>query len=218
MSRGKQHKFLTIGQADNVIEPGKALFSNLKGEWSSKFAFDNDNPIVLELGCGRGEYCIGLASVFPDQNFIGLDIKGDRLFRGSQNAYNLELKNVLFLRAPAFCLPDFFVDQQIDQIWLTFPDPQSRPRDQKHRLTHPDFLQIYKKILAPNGLVHLKTDSQLLYDYTLETIKNMGLQIDFQTQDLYQLPFDPILHGIQTCFEKKYLQKNVSIKYLRFKF
>lgn len=216
MGKNKLKRFAANQVAENVIEEGKALFTTIKGNWSSLF-FKNQNPIVLEIGCGNGEYTTGLATVFPDKNFIGCDIKGARIFKGSQFAIENNLQNVGFLRNRIEFILDYFAENEVSEIWITFPDPQLKDNREKHRLTHLRFLKLYKQILKKGGIIHLKTDSRELMDYTLEVIKNENLSIFNQSFDLYSnLALVELNKGIQTKYEKVYLERGKKINYVSF--
>ncbi|MFY7787654.1 MAG: tRNA (guanosine(46)-N7)-methyltransferase TrmB, partial [Thermoflexibacteraceae bacterium] len=175
MARNKTFRFEQNKVADNVIEPNKPLFDQIKGKWNELF-FKNNNPIVLELACGRGEYTIGLAKNFPDKNFIGIDIKGDRLWKGSQKAIEENLTNVAFLRIHIEELENYFAVGEANEIWIIHPDPRPKKRDARRRLTSPRFLSIYKNILQNLGTLRLKTDSTILYEYSLEVFQSTLLQ------------------------------------------
>lgn len=216
MTRRKTHRFLQNAESQNVIEVGKPLYKTIRGNWRSDY-FKNDNPIVLELACGKGEYTVGLSQAFPDKNFIGVDIKGDRIARGSKAAQDLGLTNVAFLRTDINFLHEFFAKQEVNEIWITFPDPQPRPRQEKHRLTHPRFLAIYKELFVPGGTLHLKTDNPELFAYSLEQVQAMGCT-DLQfTTDLYNSPLNGIHIGIKTKYEQLFFDKGFTINYLQCK-
>ncbi|MBD2754403.1 tRNA (guanosine(46)-N7)-methyltransferase TrmB [Spirosoma validum] len=216
MTRRKTHRFLHNAGSANVIEVGKPLYKTIRGRWRQDY-FGNDNPIVLELACGKGEYTIGLAQAFPDTNFIGVDIKGDRIARGSKAAQNLGLTNVAFLRTDINFLTEFFQPAEVNEIWITFPDPQPRPRQEKHRLTHPRFLTIYKTLLAQNGTLHLKTDNPELFAYSVERIEEFGfVNLQF-TYDLYNSQLNTIHLGIKTKYEELFYNKGFTINYLQCK-
>ncbi|GAB3989770.1 hypothetical protein GCM10028807_15390 [Spirosoma daeguense] len=203
-------------ESSNVIEVGKPLYKTIRGCWRADY-FKNDNPIVLELACGKGEYTIGLGQAFPQTNFIGVDIKGDRIARGSQIAQRLGLSNVAFLRTDINFLEEFFAQQEVDEIWITFPDPMPRPKQEKHRLTHPRFLELYKKVIKANGTLHLKTDSPELFNYSLQQI-NDGQFVDLQfTTDLYNSHLNAIHIGIKTKYEQLFFDKGFTINYLQCK-
>ncbi len=176
--------------------------------------FKNDNPIVLELGCGKGEYTVGLAELFPDKNFIGIDIKGARMHRGATDAKNKGLKNVAFVRTRIEYIKAFFAANEVDEIWLTFPDP--RMKRVNKRLSSTRFLQLYINFLKPGGLVHLKTDSNFLYTYTAEMVKENAFKVEVDESDLYSSGYDDEILSIQTHYESKWLKHGLSIKYLKF--
>lgn len=188
-----------------------------KGKWGEVF-FKNSNPIVLELGCGRGEYTVGLAKEFPDKNFLGIDVKGDRIWFGSTAAQENNFSNVGFLRAQIQRLEDFFDEGEVSEIWITFPDPRPKVRDAKRRLTSPRFLKMYRKILSPKGIIHLKTDNTPLYEYTLEVLEGISANVIAHTDDLYNSTLVNEHLGIKTRFEKSFFEKGFNIKYLKFYF
>jgi tRNA (guanine-N7-)-methyltransferase len=217
MARTKLIKFKEIEQSNIVIERSKDIFTKTKGQWSE--LFDNTNPIILELGCGNGEYTNGLAILNFDNNYIGVDIKGERIGTAARFATENKLGNVRYLRTQIQLLELFFAPGEISEIWITFPDPQ--PNNPKKRLTSERFLDIYSKIMVNGGIIHLKTDSKLLFDYTLELLqknnfKNFISQNLIYTKDLYKSEYLVSHQGIKTTFEKKYLAKGEKIKYLRF--
>lgn len=189
----------------------------LKGKWRENF-FHNDNPIVLELGCGKGEYTVGLAQRFKDKNFIGVDIKGARMWSGATEARDRGMRNVAFLRTHIEMIDSFFAADEVDEIWITFPDPQMKKV--RKRLTSTRFLELYRKILKPGGVIHLKTDSPFLYTYTrLLVEKNAGtLPLLKQTDNLYANPegVDDIL-DIKTHYERQWLERGLTIKYISFR-
>lgn len=213
MSRKKSIRFVQVKENLNVLEPGKVLYENIKGNWNSIF-FQNENPIVLEIGCGKGEYTIGLAKLFPEKNFIGIDIKGDRIAVGSNNAIVQDLKNVGFLRIKVQDLISFFEKDEVSEIWITFPDPQPLKSGIKRRLTNDRFLEMYKSILIEDGILHLKTDSELLFDYTLERLEAFGTKDLVFTKDLYQSDLNVRHFGIKTRFEEIFTNKGFLINYL----
>ena len=217
MGRNKLQKFAENEQNANVIQPGKALFETIKGKWNELY-FKNDNDIVLELACGRGEYTVGLAEVYPDKNFIGIDLKGDRIWKGSNAALDKGLSNVAFLRCHISHLLDFFAANEVADIWIVFPDPRKKDRDERRRLTFPRYLDIYKQILRPEGYVRLKTDSPELFDYTLETLQEQPIKDLIHTRELYQSEWAAEHHGITTRYEATFSAKGFSIKYLKFRF
>lgn len=216
MGRSKLEKFAAIAERENVVEPGDDQYGQLKGMWREAF-FDNGNPLILEIGCGRGEYTVGMARLYPDKNFLGLDIKGARIWKGSTLAVDEALYNVAFLRTFIENLEDNFAEGEVDEIWVTFPDPRPKDRDIKRRLTSPRFLDLYAKMLRPGGIVHLKTDSQLLFAYTLEVLQERQPKDLRYTHDLYQSELQEHTMGIYTTYEKRYLEEGIKIKYLQFK-
>ncbi len=190
------------------------FYENCIGKWRSNY-FKNDNPIVLELGCGKGEYTLGLGKLFPDKNFIGIDLKGDRLASGAIIAQEQKLVNVCFLRIQLQFITDFFENNEIDEIWITFPDPRPKDRDEKKRLTFSNFLEKYHQILKAGGLIHLKTDSDSLFDYSLMSIDEPNWEKIIISQNLYQSEWNNEHFGIKTRFEEIFHNKGFSIKYLR---
>ncbi|WAC14239.1 tRNA (guanosine(46)-N7)-methyltransferase TrmB [Dyadobacter pollutisoli] len=215
MARKKLHHYEFSAKADNVIEAGKSLYTEVKGQWN-KLYFNNENPIVVELACGKGEYTVGLGKVFPDKNFIGMDIKGDRIARGSFMATEQNLRNVAFLRAGIQYSNEFFDKDELSEIWLIHPDPQVRDRDENKRLTNPDFLNRYAHYLHKDGLFCLKTDSTFLYDYSLETISQSGrFQILEHTDDLYTSHLLDEHFGVKTHYESIFTAKGHTIKYIK---
>ena len=220
MGKNKLMKFAAVKEFDNFYEPVIKEPFDLKGKWCEEH-FKNDHPIVLELGCGKGEYSVGLAKHFPEKNFIGVDIKGARMFIGAEQALKEGLKNVAFLRTRIDFIADFFAKDEIDEIWLTFSDPQ--PKKVNKRLSAPPFIERYKKILKPGGIVHLKTDSDLLFEYTEEQIGEQNYECLELTWDLYgELPenIDPVtrdIFHIKTHYEKLFTSRGSVIKYCKFK-
>lgn len=214
MARRKLHRFEFNANAQNVIERGKELYTSIKGKWREKY-FKNDNPIVLELACGKGEYSVGLAKIFPNKNFIGIDIKGDRISRGSKNALDAGLSNVAFLRTPINYLEEFFEENEVDEIWIIHPDPQPRDKEEKKRLTFPKFLDIYEKILKSGGMLNLKTDNHPLYLYSIETLQDAGYQIISFTDDLYNSELNKEHFGIETHYEKLFVSRGYKINFIK---
>lgn len=217
--RSKLQRFKENFKRDNVIEPGKEIYEKIKGKWNEIY-YKNDHPIVLELGCGNGEYTVGLAENFTEKNFLGVDVKGTRIWRGSKDALEKKLINAAFLRTQILQIQDYVAPNEVSEIWITFPDPRPRKRDIKRRLTSPRFLNIYKELVKENGLVHLKTDNTPLFDYTLEVLQEMEAEISglIHTHDLYSTNFLEDHFGIQTRYEKMFMDKGEKIKYLRFSF
>ncbi|WP_020528531.1 tRNA (guanosine(46)-N7)-methyltransferase TrmB [Flexithrix dorotheae] len=217
MSRRKLAKFEENNKRNNVIEPGKPIYEQVKGNWNNK-VFNNDNPIVLELACGNGEYSTGMANVFPEKNFIGVDVKGDRIFNGSTVAINNNLNNVAFLRCQILTLQNFFEENEVDEIWIVFPDPRPRSRDEKRRLTHPRYLNIYENILKEDSWIRFKTDSLPLFEYTLEVLEETRIKDLTYTKDLYNSDLLEEHFGIKTRYENMFSEKGFKINYLKFKF
>ena len=219
MPRIKLLRFNENADRPDIIEPGKPTYAALSGRWRTDF-FAAPHPITLEMGCGKGEYTVGLAQRCPERNFLGLDVKGDRIWRGSTHAEALGLTNVGFVRTRAEALTEQFGPDELAEIWITFPDPRPRDRDIKRRLTSPRFLNQYVALLQPGGWLHLKTDNEALYDYTLEVLAaRPGAVLAGQTKDLYTETGAEFAEAqaIQTNFEGKYRNVGVPIKYVRFR-
>ncbi len=214
--RQKLNRFNQNQLAPNVIERGKTGYVTLRGRWNQDY-FEKDQPITVELGCGKGEYTVGLAMQYPNRNFIGVDIKGDRIARGSQLALAAGLSNVAFLRTDVRYLDEFFTADELAELWITFPDPQLRDRREKHRLTHPDFLGMYARFLQPSGLLHLKTDNAPFYAYTLGTLSTANFRLTQATTDLYASPLNEIHQNIRTTYEAIFFAKGFTIHYLQAK-
>lgn len=217
MSKGKQAKFADMRENPLVVEcPWGKLRDEgfaLQGHWHGDF-FHNSNPITLELGCGHGEYTVELAHRFPERNFIGVDIKGARMWQGAQRAQREGLPNVCFLRTQIELLPSLFGRDEVDELWLTFSDPQQK--NPRKRLTSSWFLNRYRHFLVDGGLVHLKTDSNFLYTYTRLLAERNGLPVEQQTENLYETDgLDASLTEIQTYYERMWLEQGIPIKYLR---
>lgn len=214
MSRQKTYKYEWAEKLANVIQSPKPFFSTCRGNWNQRY-FENGNKLVLELGCGRGEYTNGLAKLFPNHNFIGIDVKGDRLAAGGRDALSLQLKNVGFLRIQMQFVEDFFAPNEIDEIWITFPDPRMKDRDEKKRLTFPFYLEKYLRLLKTDGVIHLKTDSEPFFDYSMKQFQVYGLPILAETKNLYESEWNEDHFGIKTRFEKLWFDKGYSINYAR---
>lgn len=220
-SKNKLKRFRENETFNNVLQPTReeAVSGNfpLKGKWNSDF-FKNDNPIVLELGCGKGEYSVGLAERYPDKNFIGIDIKGARFWRGAKTAVEAGMRNVGFLRTQIELINHFFAEGEVSEIWITFPDPQIKYKRTKHRMTNSAFLQLYKKILKPDGLMHLKTDSEFMHGYTLGLLHGEGHNVLYANHNVYRNEGAPeVVTSIQTFYEKQYLELGKPITYIQFK-
>ncbi|AZA87956.1 tRNA (guanosine(46)-N7)-methyltransferase TrmB [Chryseobacterium shandongense] len=223
MGKNKLARFAENKILPNVVQPTRdeALSGfHLKGKWRTEF-FKNDNPIVLELGCGKGEYTVGLAKAFPEKNFIGIDVKGARFWFGAKEAHESGMQNVAFLRTQIELVDYFFAENEVDEIWITFPDPQIKYKRTKHRLTHPDFLNRYKNFLKPGGIIHLKTDSEFLHGYTLGFLQGAGYEIITAHHDIYgALEYDPgtpHLRDIRTYYEELFSSKGKTITYIKFR-
>ena len=215
MGKDKIRRFAEIETFSNVLQldAGKVY----KGQWSTGF-FKNNNPVVLELACGKGEYTVNLAQMFLDKNFIGIDYKGNRIWRGAKTALEEGVNNVAFLRMQIENLVDYFAAGEVDEIWITFPDPQPQLSREKKRLTSPRFLNMYQQVLKEGGCVNLKTDNDGLYEYSVGKIAELKLPSHIQTADLYHSEFADEVLSIKTYYEKKYLKDNKNINYLKFSF
>lgn len=220
-SKNKLKRFKENETFANVFQPTRDELVNqdfeLKGNWNEK-VFKNNNPLVLELGCGKGEYSVGLAQKYPNKNFIGIDIKGARFWRGAKTAIEENIPNVAFLRTQIELIEYAFAENEIDEIWITFPDPQIKYKRTKHRMTNPEFLNRYKKILKTDGLVNLKTDSEFMHGYTLGLLQGLGHEVLYANHDVYKQEGSPEeVTSIQTFYESQYLEQNKPITYIRFK-
>ena len=221
MSKGKLAKFADMAKYENVFQYPYSVVENvpfeMRGHWNEEY-FHNDNPIVLELGCGKGEYTVGLAKLFPDVNFIGVDIKGARMWTGATQAINEGLKNVAFLRTNIEIIERFFTEDEVQEIWLTFSDPQMK--NPRKRLTSTYFMNRYRKFLKDGGLVHLKTDSNFLFTYTTYMVERNKLPLLVRTEDLYHTDgFDEqtnTILNIQTYYESMWIERGLNIKYMKF--
>ena len=220
-SKNKLKRFSENETFTNVFQPTREEVVGdqfpLKGIWNSDF-FKNDNPIVLELGCGKGEYSVGLAERFPEKNFIGIDIKGARFWRGAKTAVETGMNNVAFVRTQIELINHIFAENEVSEIWITFPDPQIKYKRTKHRMTNSEFLNNYKKILKPNGLMHLKTDSEFMHGYTLGLLHGEGHEVIYANHNIYKNEGAPAeVTGIQTFYESQYLEVNKPITYIQFR-
>lgn len=187
----------------------------LKSSWGEKF-FKNDNPIILELGCGKGEYTVGLAERYPKTNYIGLDIKGARMWRGCKTSNDKRLSNVAFLRTQIGLINHYFDSNEVSGIWITFPDPQLKLSDEKKRLTSPQYLRRYANVLMPNSIIRLKTDNPVLFDYTLDVIAKEEHTLICSTYNLYESSLVTDARDIQTHYEGIFRKMDIKIKYLEF--
>lgn len=222
MAKRKAKKFAEVNSFNNCFflsfEESRAEGLPLKGKWNSDY-FKNNNPIVLELGCGKGEYTVGLAQRYPDINFIGVDIKGNRIWTGARTATDNKMNNVAFIRTRIDFIDTCFSSNEVNEIWITFPDPQPQKSRVRNRLTNMIFINRYKKILKNNGIVNLKTDSEPFYDFTREVIAENKLEELDATNDLYSnsTKRDESLTSIKTYYEKKFSEKGFKICYLKFR-
>ena len=217
MGKNKLKKFGEMETFPNVFQYPFAVLQQhpfpLKGKWNSDF-FHNDNPIVLELGCGKGEYAVGLAKKFPNRNFIGVDIKGARMWTGAKQSVEEGIPNVAFLRTSIELIASFFAPSEVSEIWITFPDPQMKKV--RKRLTSTRFLELYRNILCDNGIVHLKTDSPFLYTYTHALVECNRFDTDIDTDDLYNSDIVDDILEIKTYYERQWLSRGLTIKYIKF--
>lgn len=215
MGKDKLRKFAEVATFKNVVQldAGK----DYKGAWAEKL-FGNSNPIILELACGKGEYTVNLAKLFPDINFIGVDFKGNRIWRGAKTALEEGIDNVGFLRIQIENILEHFAENEVAEIWITFPDPQPQDSREKKRLTNPRFLERYQSILVDGGIMHLKTDNDGFYAYTLEQIDALSLNKIKETTDLYKSDLVDEVLSIKTYYEKKYLAEDKNINYVQWTF
>jgi tRNA (guanine-N7-)-methyltransferase len=236
MGQKKLIKFAAIKAYENVLEYPQ----DIQGKWNSffnalgkdtspidiakltlsKLTISNEpalaKPLTLELACGRGEYAVGLGRMFPEQNFIGVDLKGNRIWKGASIANKEGLKNIAFVRSQIELTPNYFAKDEVDEIWITFPDPQLRWSKAKKRLTHPKFLRLYQQFLKTDGIVHLKTDSPLLYNFTLKVIELYGLNLIYKTDNLYAEPTIDPRCLIKTYYEGLDIAQSNKIHYIQF--
>ena len=226
MAKDKLRKFAEISTLSNVfqnftwpevsLQNYKGEILEMKGLWHKHF--ENEHPLILELACGRGDYSLGMAKVFPDKNFIGIDIKGNRIWSGAKEALQEDLHNVAFIRTRIEELTHYFGKGEVDEIWITFPDPFLKDRQRRNRLTYTRFLNIYQQILKPDGVVHLKTDSTELYEFTMEMLEEQKCVVLIDNNDIYHKGYEESLLDIKTKYEKMHLAKGKTIKYLKFGF
>ncbi len=217
MGKGKLEKFADMREYQHVFEYPYSVADNvsfpMKGKWNKEF-FKNDNPIVLELGCGRGEYTVGLGKLYPNKNFIGVDIKGARMWTGATQALKENMSNVAFLRTNIEIIDRMFAENEVSEIWLTFSDPQMKKATK--RLTSTYFMNRYRKFLLPNGIIHLKTDSNFMFTYTKYMVQENNIPVEFMTEDLYGSGLVDDILGIRTYYEQQWLDRGLKIKYMKF--
>jgi len=218
VGKNKLKKFADMERFTNVVQspmkhPDQADHE-LKGKWNTDF-FKNNQPLILELGCGKGEYAVSLARFLPQNNFIGVDVKGSRMWNGAKKAIENQVSNVCFLRTSIEIIDKFFAAGEVQEIWITFPDPQMKST--RRRLTATNFMEKYREILAPGGIIHLKTDSNFQYQYTLEMVKENGFEIISNIENIYQSELLTDVLSIQTFYEKQWRERGIDIKYLAFK-
>jgi tRNA (guanine-N7-)-methyltransferase len=219
MGKRKLQRFEELNHLERIFQfpfPLVHTDHGLRGNWRTK-VFNNENPIVLEVGCGRGEYTIALSKDTPSKNFIGIDIKGARIWRGVKTANEENILNAAFLRVHIEWLASFFAEQEVNEIWITFPDPQPQLTRENRRLTNKKFLAIYKQILQPGGCIHLKTDNIGLFEYTVEMLQDEQGNMEVCTRDLYADTPDGFNLSIQTTYEKIFMKEGLKINYLRFR-
>ncbi|APX99269.1 tRNA (guanosine(46)-N7)-methyltransferase TrmB [Lacinutrix venerupis] len=220
-SKNKLKRFNENETFANVYQPKREDLVDsdyeMKGHWNAKH-FKNNNPLVLELGCGKGEYSVNLAKKYPNKNFIGIDIKGARFWRGAKTGIEENIPNVAFLRTQIELLDKAFAENEVDEIWITFPDPQIKYKRTKHRMTNSEFLKRYKKVLKPDGIMNLKTDSEFMHGYTLGLLHGEGHEVLYANHNVYKQEGSPEeVTSIQTHYENIYLEQNKPITYIRFK-
>lgn len=222
MAKNKLKKFRENESFWNMIQPTREELLKghpLKGKWRTDF-FRNENPIVLELGCGKGDYTIGLAKLYPNTNFVGIDIKGARMHTGAKIGVEENIPNAGFLRSQIELLSHSFAENEIDEIWITFPDPQIKYKRKKHRMTNPEFLAMYQKLLKPGGVVHLKCDSEFLHGYTHGIVEMLGYRVleAYHDIDLQLKEPEHVLFTVKTFYERMWREKGKAITYLKFAF
>ena len=218
MSKRKLQRFEELNHLERIFQYPFPLLKTdhgLRGNWR-KNIFKNDNPIILELGCGRGEYTVEMAREYADKNFIGVDIKGARIWRGVKSINEENILTAAFLRTHIEWLNQFFADHEVDDIWVTFPDPQPQLTRENRRLTNSRFISLYRQVLKPNGYLHLKTDNIGLFQYTVDVLKNEQGTMEICTYDLYHDTPEGFNLSIQTTYEKIFMKKGFPIHYLKF--
>jgi len=220
VGKNKLARWAELGTFDNVIQPGKdaglGINHPVRGKWRSEI-FRNQNPVILELGCGKGEYTTGLSRMFPENNYIGIDIKGARMWRGAKTAHEGNVTNAAFLRTRIEFINSFFAADEVDEIWITFPDPHPVRRNSNKRLTCPWFLNNYRNFLKNNGIIHLKTDNADLFNYTKSLAERNNLQIISAITDLNAAKAVDDILSIRTHYEKMFLKEKMKISYLSFR-
>jgi len=214
--RRKLERFKQNTESNNVIERGKPFYTTIKGCWNELY-FHNNNPITLELACGYGEFTVSFGERIPHRNFIGVDIKGARLWKGSQDAQEKGLQNIAFLRTSIQYLEEFFEPGEVDEIYIVFPDPQPKEIQEQYRLTNEKFLRLYKGLIRKGGLFHLKTDNAFLYHYTVSVVECLGGLIEFRTENFYDSELKDAHLGVKTKYEELFSAKGEIIHYLRFR-
>jgi len=216
-NKNKLAKFAESAKFPNMFQPDYDDVKDgyaMQGKWRSDF-FKNDNDLVLELGCGKGEYTVGLGRKYPNRNFMGVDIKGARMWRGCKTSVEEDLQNVAFLRQKIQLIANMFEQDEVDEIWITFPDPQ--PKVEKRRLTSPQYMERYAKILKPGGVINFKTDSEALFDYTLEMIEEYGHELIVSVKDLYNAQGFDEVKSIKTHYEKLFNDQGYDINFMQFR-
>ncbi len=222
MAKRKLQRFAENETFEHFFQPGWEELSagfSLRGNWRSGF-FRNDKPLIIEMGCGKGEYTVDLSGKYPERNFIGIDKKGARMWRGAKTSIEANRPNVAFLRIRAENICQVFGPAEVDEIWITFPEPQPNSPRHSKRFTSPEFIERYRKLLKPGGLIHLKTDNDMFYNYTLDVISEQGHKLLYSNNDLYANPDDSEVKDVidvQTHYEKIWLSQGLTIKYLKFK-
>lgn len=222
MAKRKLQRFAENATFTHFFQPGWEELSagfSLRGKWNTDF-FNNNNPIIIEIGCGKGEYTVDLSDKYPGRNFIGIDKKGARMWRGAKTSLEENRPNVAFVRIRAENIYKVFSPAEVDEIWITFPEPQPNSPRHSKRFTSPEFLQRYRQIIKPGGIIHLKTDSDIFYEFTLDVIKEGNHHLIYKNSDLYANASDPEVKDVidvQTHYEKIWLEQGLTIKYLRFK-
>jgi tRNA (guanine-N7-)-methyltransferase len=222
LAKRKLQRFAENETFNHFFQPGWEELSagfSLRGNWNKNF-YHNHSPIIIEMGCGKGEYTVDLSSKYPERNFIGIDKKGARMWRGAKTSNEDNRPNVAFVRIRAENIAKVFGPGEIDEIWITFPEPQPNSPRHSKRFTSPQFIERYRQVLKPGGIIHLKTDNDMFYEYTLDVIRESGHELLYNNPDLYATPDDPEVKDVidvQTHYEKIWLEQGLTIKYLRFR-